>query len=214
MKTLATAAAMLLVALAIPCMTSCGNGDKDADKSDSSKNVAGQKQGEAFASSINIRYVDMDTLLAHYDLAIELNAQAQQINAELQQYQTQLARQLQSKQAAIQQKVQNNGYLSEASYNADMAELQKLDQTLGAQNARRQEIDGQRILDLNKQINDAIDAYVVEYNKKYHYDAIVHKQAALYFNPALDVTAELLEGLNALYKEQKKAAPAAKTDAK
>lgn len=199
MKKLALAVTVLLMGLGAG-LTSCGSGDKSDSAADTAKAVSGTKQGEAFATTINIRYVDMDSLLKHYDFAVEQSAKAQQIALELQQYQNQLARNLQSKQAAIQQKVQNNGYLSEASYNADMTELQKLDQASQAQYARRAQADEQRILELNESVTKAIQDYVVEYNKKYKYDAILHKEVGLYFNPALDITGELVQCLNAEYK--------------
>jgi outer membrane protein len=202
MKKLAMAAKLLLVVLATG-LVSCGNGEKSANTSDSSKNVSGTQQGEAYETNINIRYVDMDSLYKHYEFAVEQQAKVQQIAVELQQYQNQLARQLQTKQSAVQQKVQNNGYLSEASYKADLEELNKLDQTLGAQSSRREQLDQQRVYDLNKELSDVIDAYIVEYNKTHHYDAILHKEVGLYFNPALDITGELVEGLNAAYKSKK-----------
>jgi outer membrane protein len=202
MKKFAMAAKMLLVVLAAG-LVSCGGGEKSANSSDSSKNVTGAKLGEAYETSINIRYVDMDTLYKHYDFAVEQQAKVQQIAVELQQYQNQLARNLQTKQSAVQQKLQNNGYLTEASYKADVDELNKLDQSSSAQYSRRAQADEQRVYELNKALSDAIDAYIIEYNKEHHYDAILHKEAGLYFNPALDITSELVEGLNAAYKNKK-----------
>jgi outer membrane protein len=202
MKKVKLSASMLLVVLAAG-MVSCGNGEKSADSNDSSKNVTGTKLGEAFETNINIRYVDMDSLYKHYEFAVEQQKKVQQIAVELQQYQNQLARQLQTKQSAVQQKVQNNGYLSEASYKADVEELNKLDQALGAQSSRREQADQQRVIELNKELSDVIDAYIVEYNKTHHYDAILHKEVGLYFNPALDITGELVDGLNAAYKAKK-----------
>jgi Skp family chaperone for outer membrane proteins len=202
MKKSALAANMLLVLLAAG-LVSCGNGEKGAQSPDSSKNVTGTKLGEAFETNINIRYVDMDSLYKHYDFAVEQQKKVQQIAVELQQYQNQLARQLQTKQSAVQQKVQNNGYLSEASYKADVEELNKLDQALGAQSSRREQADQQRVLELNKELSDVIDQFIVEYNKTHHYDAILHKEVGLYFNPALDITGELVDGLNAAYKAKK-----------
>jgi outer membrane protein len=99
--------------------------------------------------------------------------------------------------------LQSNGYLSEASYKADVEEINKLDQASSAQYQRRAAADEQRVYDLNKALADAIDQYIIEYNKEHHYDAILHKEVGLYFNPALDITGELVKGLNEAYKAKK-----------
>lgn len=203
MNTFSIAVKTILPALALALMTSCGNGDGADNGADSSKNVSGTKQGEAYTTSINIRYVDMDSLMKHYDYAIEQQAVLQQIEMELQQYQNQLGRNLQSKEAAIQQKVQSNSYLSEASYKADLEELQRLNQASQNEYARRAQADSQRVYDINKAVNDAIQEYVIEYNKTHKYDAILHKEVGLYFNPALDITGELVDGLNKAYAAKK-----------
>jgi outer membrane protein len=202
MKKLVIAANMLLVVLAAG-LSSCGGGEKGTTGNDTTKAVTGTKQGDAYETSINIRYVDMDSLYKHYDFAVEQQAKVQQIAVELQQYQNQLARQLQTKQNAVQQKLQSNGYLSEASYKADVEEINKLDQASSAQYQRRAAADEQRVYDLNKALADAIDQYIIEYNKEHHYDAILHKEVGLYFNPALDITGELVKGLNEAYKAKK-----------
>lgn len=208
-KTLTTA--VLMAALTMG-MGACGNGDKAAGD-DSLKNVTGKQQGEAYETNINIRYVDMDSLMAHYEYAQDQQVVLQQIELELQQYQNQLGRNLQTKQASIQQKLQSNGYLSEASYKADMEELQKLDQAAQSQYGQRAQTAMQRAAEINKAVTDAIQDYVIEYNKDKKYDAILHKEVGLYFNPALDITGELLTGLNKAYRD-KKAADTKKEDKK
>lgn len=205
MKTLSIAVSSLCAALALG-VTACG-GEKGGEN-DSLKNVKGAQQGEAFNSTTNIRYIDMDTIAAHYQLAKDQSAKAEKIAIELQQYQNQLARNLQTKGAAIQQKAQNNGYLSEASYNADMQELQRLDQASSAQYAKRAEADNARIAELQQAYVDSVQNFIVRYNKEYKYDAILFKSAGLYFNPALDITNDVLKGLNAAYSAQKSEAKA------
>lgn len=202
MKKLSFAARALFIAISAMSVVACGSGDKN-DANDTTKNVSGTQQGEAFESSINIRYVDQDSLMKHYDYAIDQSEVLKKIDLELQQFQAQLGRSLQNKQAAIQQKVQSNGYLSEASYNADMQELQRLDQQSQAQYGARYEADMKRVAEINEAVIKSIDDYIIEYNKEKKYDAILYKQAGLYFNPALDITGELVKGLNAKYKATK-----------
>lgn len=211
MKKLTFAARVLLFAISTLSLAACGSGDKKED-ADSVKNVKAAPQGEAFAAQTNIRYIDGDSLMKHYDYAIDQDQVIQQIQLELQQYQNQLGTNLQSKQAAIQQKAQSNGYLSEASYNADMQELQKLNQQSEAQFGARYENDLKRIAEINQAVLNSINDYIIEYNKDKKYDAILFKSSGLYFNPALDITNEVINGINAKYKATKGAAE--KTDDK
>lgn len=213
MKIFQMAAAALLVTISAPALTSCGNGDK-SNGTDSTKNVTGAQQGDAYTTSINIRYVDMDSLLSHYNFCLDQEAKVSQIEVELQQYQNQLGRNLQTKQAAIQQKVQTNAYMSEASYNSDMNELQQLNQQSEALMNRRMQADQARVIELKKAYTDAIEAYIVEYNKEHKYDAILFRNAGLYFNPALDITQEILKGLNDEYTAKKAAQKDTKAGAK
>lgn len=211
MKKLNLAARVLLIAISAVCLASCGSGDKN-DAPDSLKDVKGAQKGDAFDAQTNIRYIDMDTVMEHYQYAVDQRAVVQQIDLELQQYQAQLGRTLQNKQAAIQQKVQSNGYLSEASYNADMQDLARLNQQSEQQYGTRAEADMKRVAEINAALVKAVDDYIIEYNKDKKYDAILYKSAGIYFNPALDITNEILTGLNAKYKATKADAP--KADAK
>lgn len=57
-------------------------------------------------------------------------------------------------------------------------------------------------LDINQlqtQLQDSIKSYVKVFSEKNGYDAVLLQSAGLYFNPSLDVTKEVVEGLNARY---------------
>lgn len=212
MKKLAFAAKALLLAATIG-LVSCGSGNEKAGDN-APKDVKGEQMGDAHPSQTNIRYVDMDSIYAHYEFAKEQNEILNQIALELQQYQNQLARQLQSKQSQIEQKANSNGYFTKESYEADVAELQKLDQTSSASYARRAQADEQRVLEIHQSVDKAIRDFIVKYNdaEGHKYDAILLKNAGVYFNPALDITGELVDGLNAEYKAKNNKAEAKEAD--
>ena len=48
-------------------------------------------------------------------------------------------------------------------------------------------------------LNDTIEKFIKNFNASRGYDAILFKNAGIYFNPALDITDEVVEGLNASY---------------
>lgn len=156
-------------------------------------------ESEAFETSLNIRYVSMDSISKNYILAQNIAAKANTLVTELQTYQMQLQNQLQNQANQIQQKAQNNLYLSQASYDADMKELQKKNDSFQRQYAQREQNAAVTMDNLQKELRDSIENYINVYNKEKKYDAILYKDAGLYFNPALDITQEILDGLNARY---------------
>jgi outer membrane protein len=208
MKKIALFAKFLLAAVVVS-FTSCSSDNKEDQKEATA--VQGEQKGEAYETQSMIRYVDMDTIYAHYDYAIEIDEQVRKIQLEFQQYQSQLERKFQTRQNEIQKKHDSNGYLTEASLNADLQELQNMGQNSQKDLSAREQRDSAKAAALTKALNDSINNFIVEYNKAHHYDAILYKQTGLYFNPSLDITAEVTKGLNERYK---KPAAAAATDAK
>ena len=59
-------------------------------------------------------------------------------------------------------------------------------------------------MEAQKTVNDSISSFIKEYNKKYGYDAILLKGATLYIDPRLDITDDVIKGLNARYNKVKK----------
>ena len=59
-------------------------------------------------------------------------------------------------------------------------------------------------MEAQKIVNDSITSYINEYNKKYGYDAIFFKAATLYIDERLDITDDVIKGLNARYNKEKK----------
>ena len=111
---------------------------------------------------------------------------------------------LQSQAAVMQNKMNNNGYLTRESYEQDQSSLNSMQAEAQKQAATLQSNFEQQALQAQKNVNDSINAFIEEYNKSRGYDAIFFKAATLYINPALDVTDEVVEGLNARYNKLKK----------
>lgn len=195
--------ALALLALIALCTTSCGDKASETEKAPS-----GTQQGEAFASISNIRYIDEDSIRAHYQLSKETDEEAKKLFLELQQLQASLGQQLQSYENQINQKLNNNGYLSEESYKADLKEYSSKQYQAQETYGKREAAVNQTMAEKQKVLLDSINNFIIDFNKERKYDAILYKNAGLYFNPALDITAEVIEGLNKRYK------PAAKTEEK
>lgn len=203
MKTLAFALGTAAVAMTL---ASCSGSEEKKEQANGQDATATVKvEGEEFAPSTNIRYYNMDSVMANYDLVKTYNETNLRATRELENAMQSRQGELQRLANNIQQKVQSNGYLSEASYNADMQDLnrkqQQAESYLGGLQARAQ----QEALRQQAEFLDSINNFLVYYNQDKHYDAILIYSAGQYFNPALDITADVISGLNARYKNTAKA---------
>lgn len=192
-------AATLMAMMACPILTACSGSDKDA-KDSSSKPVAA-KQTENLP---NYRYVDLDTLLSKYNLAKDYNEEMLRMQSSMEQEVKRHENSIQNLATQMQNKMQNNTYLSRESYEADEKQLANLQTNAQRQVGALQQNYASKAEKAQKSVNDSINAFIEEYNKKHGYDAIFFKAAALHFNPALDITDEVVDGLNARYNKVKK----------
>lgn len=190
--------ALTLAASVAGTMSSCAS--KDATPSASKP-----KAEKVDASKLpNYRYVDMDTVLSRYNLAKDYNEEMLRMqnnaDATMKKHQTDL----QNFATTVQNKMQNNGYMTEASYKQDeqkMADMQASAQR-SAETLQNNLMQAQT--QATKALDDSIRSFIDSYNKSHGYDAILWKSATLYINPALDITDEVVEGLNARYNKVKK----------
>jgi outer membrane protein len=155
----------------------------------------------AAAAALNIRYIDADSIAAHYNLAKDFKeAQLRQYN-KIDNAQRTRGAELQKLGNQIQQKINNNGYLSQESFQSDQDTFNKKQNEAQNYIASLQREAEQEIIQQQIQLTDSIEAFIKEYNKKKGYDAILYKAAGVYFNPALDITNEVIEGLNKRYNK-------------
>lgn len=197
-KNYSTLAALALSALVTVGAVSCGGDKKDAA-------APAKARAEKKASVLpNYRYVDLDTILSRYNLAKDYNDEMlrMQNNAESQMKQHQ--NKIQNFATTVQNKMQNNGYLSEASYKQDEQKMANMQNDAQRSMQNLQANLAQAAEQAQKAINDSINAFIKTYNKTRGYDAILFKAATLYINPELDITDEVVEGLNARYNKVKK----------
>ncbi|MDE6017533.1 MAG: OmpH family outer membrane protein [Muribaculaceae bacterium] len=189
----------LAVAMAMGCSLAACNGQKD-EKAAPAKKVA-------VADSValpNYRYVDMDTLLTRYNLAKDYTEEMLRMQNNLESETKKHQTSLQSLATQIQNKVQNNSYLSQESFDTDQQKLASMQSNAERTVGMMQQKYAEAAAKGQQAVTDSVTAFIEEYNKKHGYDAIFYKAAALHFNPALDITDEVVEGLNARYNKVKK----------
>lgn len=191
-----TFAAKTLIALLAAGMISCANGTQN--------NVAPQSTPAASdeatsAPALAIRYVDIDSVMATYTLSKELDEQGRKLMLDYQRMENQKTNELQNLAAQIEQKRNNNGYLSQESFDADVQNVQRKQNEASKILGAHQEKIQKQIAEFNRQLSDSIQNFIKDYNATRNYDAILYRASGLYFNPALDITGEIIEGLNARY---------------
>lgn len=198
-KFLLTATSALLVFILAP-LTSCGNADNGKNASDKKTETSKKADGNL----PNYRYVDLDSVLSKYNLAKDYNEEMLRMQNNMENEVKRHENSIQSFANTMQNKMQNNGYLSEASYKQDQQKIAGMQQTAQKTVANLQNNYQNAAMQAQKTVNDSIEAFIKEYNAKRGYDAIFFKAATLYINPALDITQEVIEGLNARYNKVKK----------
>jgi outer membrane protein len=190
------AAAALLIGAGT--LASCNDSKQDTKPAAKTDKVAAKD------NLPNYRYVDLDTVLAKYALAKDYNEEMMRMQSSMESTMRTHEKRLQSQAAVMQNKMNNNGYLTRESYEQDQNSLNSMQAEAQKQAATLQSNFEQQALQAQKNVNDSINAFIEEYNKSRGYDAIFFKAATLYINPALDVTDEVVEGLNARYNKLKK----------
>ena len=186
-KTLKAVLALFVVLMA--GMVSCSSEKAGDDATKSAKPKAAAVSKDALP---NYRYVDTDTIMSQYNLAKDYNEEIvrlqNKMESEYKRHQTSIGQLANT----MQTKMQNNTYLASLQKTAEsqMGELQKQFE--------------QAAMKAQTAIQDSINSYIEDYNAKHGYDAIFVKSAALHFNPALDITDEIVKGLNERYNKVKK----------
>lgn len=197
-KKVFTGASLCALMLAGAGLTACGG---DAAKEVKKPVAAAQQQK---AGLPNYRYVDLDTILSRYNLAKDYNEEMLRMQTQLDNQAKKHQNSLQSMAGKMQNKVQNNGYLTRESFEQDQQNLANAQASAERQMMTLQQNAAKAAETAQNTVNDSIQAFIKEYNARHGYDAIFFKAATLYIDPALDITEEVVEGLNARYNKVNK----------
>lgn len=185
--------------------SACDSGkEKKADAKKTAKTEKTSDSKKKARELPNYRYVDIDTVLSKYNLAKDYNEEIIRLQTNMESQVKRHQNEIQNFASSMQKKMQNNGYLSEASYRQDEKSLANLQDKAQKNMASLQSNFETSAMQAQQAVNDSISEFVKEYNKTRGYDAILLKNATLFINPDLDITDEIVEGLNARYNKVKK----------
>lgn len=191
---------LLCIAITIS-FTSCDK--KEAPKGTAIK--ASNQVANSETSGNTLAYVEVDSLLTQYEFCIKEKAA---LEAKSKQYEAQInAKMSQFQKASVdfQQKVQSGAFTSQTQGEAAQQRLIRLQQ----EGAKLQQDVQQRMLKaqekFNKTLRDSVQSFLKDYNREKHYDMIISKQGdnVLYANDKLDITKEVVDGLNKRFKNRK-----------
>jgi len=177
--------------------------------------AAGKSSNGATETATKIAYINLDTLDAKYqyivDGKVRFEAEQKAMEAELKQ----LEQAIKGQYATLQKKV-NDKSISQEEYETIGGRIQSMEQNYqqkmqGMSNRLMAKTDSFQT-DYRKKVDD----FLASYNKDGKYDYILSYQygvsLVLYANPALDITDDVVNGLNELYKKSGVSKPVAPAD--
>ncbi|MBK7184023.1 MAG: OmpH family outer membrane protein [Bacteroidetes bacterium] len=153
-----------------------------------------------------IVYVNLDILNEKYEYLQDVSASAKAEQRSLEsQYQTK-AQKLQDDYVAYQTKAQQ-GLLSENQAKGEEEALMKRKEELDQLELKNQAL-MEKIQAKTDEMNENMKAYIKDYNKNTNYDYVFGYSNSplsqiLMVDDSLDITQEILDGLNAQYREKK-----------
>lgn len=189
----------LVFAMFALCLMAVGCSDKSSEKS----MLKPVPVDSGVTVSCNFRYINVDTIYLYYTLAQELFAAEQREMNNLDAVGRQKQADLQNFAQQIDNKLRQNIYMSEQSRNDDLQKLQQrqaeAEQWLGSAQERVARMQYEN----RARLNDSLHRFLNEYNEVYGYDAIFDQTSGI-FRPELDITAEIVAGLNERYAATQK----------
>ena len=155
-----------------------------------------------------IVYVDLDRISKEYDMAIDLTAVVNTKGEALEKEISRRGSKIQRDASAFQEKV-NKGLLTQSVAEVQYRKIQEDQANFQEYASKREREISQEMMKVQGQIENAVNEYIKRYNESKGYAMILATQGANLSVPVitaaegLDITDEILEGLNKEYTEQK-----------
>lgn len=178
----------------------------------SCQNTTDNKESNAQESTVSaaagsIVYFDLDRVIDQYDMANDKRSEVETKVAAIQKEVTRRQKNLENAVNDFQNKY-NKGLMTTATMQAQQQKIQEQDQAFQqfAQQKQAEIMEEQQVM-MNI-IADAIKTFVEQYNAEKGYAMILTNQASvpvIVADPSLDVTNDIINGLNKEYVKSKKA---------
>ncbi|MFI3287291.1 MAG: OmpH family outer membrane protein [Rikenellaceae bacterium] len=197
MKITKTLSVAILGLVSMAFATSCGGANTSTKNSVDTSAVS-----TVSSSNGKIAYVRMDSLMSGYGLYIDLGGEFAKKQQQAQKELESKARSLESEARDFQEKAQK-GLITSYQAQKKQEELANKEQQIRTyQDTKLRELSEQEGV-LTAQIAEAIMSYLKEYNAEKGYSMILQSMGGnpvILADPALDITAEVLDELNRRYE--------------
>lgn len=153
-----------------------------------------------------IAFVEIDSILSNYQFCIDHSKILEKKGANIQATLTSKGKALQNAAASFQQKIQQGSFTSQEQAMQAQADIQKQDEDLRVlQEKLTREFEEER-MKYNDEMRDSIENFLKDYNKTHKYSIILSKIESniLYADKAMNITQDVLNGLNKRYKANNK----------
>ncbi|MBQ2778619.1 MAG: OmpH family outer membrane protein [Bacteroidaceae bacterium] len=155
---------------------------------------------------LKIAYVNIDTLLNNYNFSVTLRNEMLRKGENMRMTLSEKGKAIQADMEDFQRKVENNVYATRQRAEEEQARIIKSQEDYARLEQRLvNELSAEEQKN-NIALRDSINNFLTEYNKAHGYDLILSKMAdnILLANEALDITKEVIEGLNERYQGSEK----------
>ena len=147
--------------------------------------------------------VDVDTLTSQYEYCKQ---ELDKLEAKQRGYQQQLnskGQALQNAMVNFQKKLQSGGFTTQQQAEAEQAKLQKQQQALQNFQMQVEEDMAKATHTYQEKLRKDLNAFLKEFNHDGRYKVIISKSGdnVLYADPACDITAQIVEGMNKQFKK-------------
>ena len=191
---------ILFAVAAALSLTACQKSAEEAEE-------GAQSEG-AETTGLKIAYVEMDSLITQYQLYKDYEEELTRKGTNIQSTLAQKQRTLEQHAAAMQKKYESNGFTTRDELERAQNDIQAEQQQLQELADRLQTDFAQEQARVNQEARDSIQAFLRSYNKTKKYDYVLVKAGdnMLVANPKMDITKEVIKGLNKRYKKSHKTA--------
>ncbi len=160
---------------------------------------------EVQAAKGDIVYIDLDRILMEYDMANDLRSVVETKVQTIQSEVTRRGKKLENDVKSFQEKI-DKGLMTRSVAEAQGQKLQQQEVEFNNYAAQKQqEINEEQVVMMN-QLGDAIQTYLQKYNEEKQYAMILTNSGGapvITADPALDITEDVLAGLNEEYIKTK-----------
>ena len=186
------------IAITFATLISCNNNSAPA----------AEAKGESTVAAGSIVYFNLDRVLEEYDMANDLRSVAETKINSINQEVNRRGSKLEKDTKTFQDKI-NKGLMTQSVAEVQYRKLQEQQNSFQQYAAQKQQEIAEEQQVMMNQIADAIKTFIDEYNEEKGYAMILTTQGDILPAPvvtadsSLDITDEILEGLNAAYVKSK-----------